>query len=49
MDSLYHLENDFKNLDKKTEESRQNGIKEIKAKIEELKKKNSQDESQKVP
>jgi hypothetical protein len=38
MDSLYHLENDYKNLrDKKLEEGRQNHIKFIKEKIESLK------------
>jgi uncharacterized membrane-anchored protein YhcB (DUF1043 family) len=38
MDSLYHLENDYKNLDKKSEEGRQKHIKSIKDKIEALKK-----------
>ena len=42
MDSLYHLENDYKNLtNKKLEEGRLNHIKNIKEKIEELKKKKS--------
>ena len=38
MDSLYHLENDYKNLDQKSEEGRQKHIKNIKDKIEVLKK-----------
>ena len=42
MDSLYHLENDYKNIkNKKLEEGRLNHIKNIKEKIEELKKKKS--------
>ncbi|MDK2910864.1 MAG: hypothetical protein PWR20_2432 [Bacteroidales bacterium] len=39
MDCLYHLENDYSNLDKITEEHRQKKIKDIKAKIEVLKNK----------
>jgi hypothetical protein len=43
MDSLYHLENDYKNLNnKKFEEGRQNHIKFIKEKIEALKKTKSE-------
>jgi len=42
MDSLYHLENDYKNLtNKKLEEGRLNHIKYIKDKIETLRKKKS--------
>ena len=37
MDSLYSLHNDFKALDKKSEEGRQRHIKSINEKIEELK------------
>lgn len=43
MDSLYHLENDYKNLsNRKLEEGRQKHIKDIKEKIEELKKTKSE-------
>ncbi|MBP8960274.1 MAG: hypothetical protein KBG40_07615 [Bacteroidales bacterium] len=41
MDALYHLENDYNNLNKKLEEGRLNHIKNIKLKIEELKKSKS--------
>jgi|ERR1035437_7515953 uncharacterized membrane-anchored protein YhcB (DUF1043 family) len=40
MDSLYHLENDYQNIDKHLEESRQKYIKEITEKLEALKKLN---------
>ena len=47
MDSLYHLENDYQNIDKHLEESRQKHIKEITEKLEALKKIKSEQDTAK--
>jgi uncharacterized membrane-anchored protein YhcB (DUF1043 family) len=47
MDSLYHLENDYQNIDKHLEESRQKYIKEITEKLEALKKIKSEQDTAK--
>jgi uncharacterized membrane-anchored protein YhcB (DUF1043 family) len=47
MDSLYHLENDYQNIDKHLEESRQKYIKEIAEKLEALKKIKSEQDTAK--
>jgi hypothetical protein len=47
MDSLYHLENDYQNLDQNLEESRQKYIKEITEKLEALKKIKSEQDTAK--
>jgi uncharacterized membrane-anchored protein YhcB (DUF1043 family) len=47
MDSLYHLENDYQNIDKHLEESRQKYIKEITEKLEALEKIKSEQDTAK--